>query len=51
MEQLQGLMTKLQEFQETKQPEPMAENLQEGSDLFLELNQSSTAEADKEQVL
>ncbi|KAG7243058.1 hypothetical protein INR49_016433 [Caranx melampygus] len=51
MKQLQDLVTKLQGFQETKKPEPEAENFQEGSDLFLELNQSSTAEADKEQIL
>ncbi|GAA6232726.1 nucleolar pre-ribosomal-associated protein 1 [Lates japonicus] len=51
MGQLQDLVTKLQGFQETKKAEPAAENFQEGSDLFLELNQSSTVEADKEQIL
>ncbi|XP_040902942.1 nucleolar pre-ribosomal-associated protein 1 [Toxotes jaculatrix] len=51
MGQLQDLVTKLQGFQETEKPEPPPENFQEGSDLFLELNQSSTVEADKEQIL
>uniref|UniRef100_A0A3B4UFA2 URB1 ribosome biogenesis homolog n=1 Tax=Seriola dumerili TaxID=41447 RepID=A0A3B4UFA2_SERDU len=51
MGQLRDLVTKLLGFQETKKPEPIAEDLQEGSDLFLELNQSSTVEADKEQIL
>uniref|UniRef100_A0A4W6E3K8 URB1 ribosome biogenesis homolog n=1 Tax=Lates calcarifer TaxID=8187 RepID=A0A4W6E3K8_LATCA len=51
MGQLQDLVTKLQGFQETKKAEPAAENFQEGSDLFLELNQLSTVEADKEQIL
>ncbi|XP_041796305.1 nucleolar pre-ribosomal-associated protein 1 isoform X2 [Chelmon rostratus] len=48
---LQGLLTKLQGFQETTNPEPAAENSQEGSDLFLEINQSSTVETNKEQIL
>ncbi|XP_076592199.1 nucleolar pre-ribosomal-associated protein 1 [Chaetodon auriga] len=48
---LQNLLTKLQGFQETTNPEPAAENSQEGSDLFLEINQSSTVEANKEQIL
>ncbi|XP_042342998.1 nucleolar pre-ribosomal-associated protein 1 [Plectropomus leopardus] len=54
---LQDLVTKLQGFQETtncEQPAAAAataENSQEGSDLFLEINQSSTAEANKEQIL
>ncbi|XP_035536073.1 nucleolar pre-ribosomal-associated protein 1 [Morone saxatilis] len=48
---LQDLVTKLQGFQETTNSEPAAENSQEGSDLFLEINQSSTVEANKEQIL
>ncbi|XP_039986899.1 nucleolar pre-ribosomal-associated protein 1 [Xiphias gladius] len=51
MGQLQVLVTELQGFQETKKPEPAVENVQEGSDLFLERNQSTTVEADKEQIL
>lgn len=47
---LQDLVIKLQSFQETTDSEPAAENSQEGSDLFLEINQSSTVEANKEQV-
>ncbi|TDH14693.1 hypothetical protein EPR50_G00022920 [Perca flavescens] len=48
---LLDLVTKLQGFQETTNSEPAAENSQEGSDLFLETNQSSIAEANKEQIL
>ncbi|XP_059187700.1 nucleolar pre-ribosomal-associated protein 1 isoform X2 [Centropristis striata] len=48
---LLDLVTKLQGFQETTDSEPAAENSQEGSDLFLEINQSSTVEANKEQIL
>ena len=47
---LQDLVTKLLDFQLTTNLEPAAENFQEGSDLFLEVNQSSTVEASKEQV-
>lgn len=47
---LQDLVIKLQSFQETTDSEQAAENSQEGSDLFLEINQSSTVEANKEQV-
>lgn len=47
---LQDLVTKLQGFQETTNSEPAAENSEEGSDLFLEINQLSTVEANKEQV-
>lgn len=47
---LQDLVTKLQSCQETKASEPAAEEAQEGSELFLEVNQSSPAEANKEQV-
>ena len=50
MGQLQVLVTKLQGFEETRKPEPTAENFQEGSDLFLELDQSSTLDVDKEKV-
>ncbi|XP_028275754.1 nucleolar pre-ribosomal-associated protein 1 isoform X2 [Parambassis ranga] len=45
------MVTKLQGFHETKTFEPATEETQEGSDLFLELNQSSSAEASKEQIL
>ncbi|KAI3354092.1 hypothetical protein L3Q82_018642 [Scortum barcoo] len=48
---LQDLVIKLQGFQETANSEPAAENSQEGSDLFLEINQLSTVEANKEQIL
>ncbi|XP_037631816.1 nucleolar pre-ribosomal-associated protein 1 isoform X2 [Sebastes umbrosus] len=48
---LLDLVTKLQGFQETTNSEPAAQNSQEGSDLFLEINHSSTAEANKEQIL
>ncbi|XP_044210403.1 nucleolar pre-ribosomal-associated protein 1 isoform X1 [Thunnus albacares] len=48
---LQDLVTKLIGFQVTTDSEPAAENSQEGSDLFLEINQSSTVEASKDQVL
>ncbi|KAL3057633.1 hypothetical protein OYC64_007984 [Pagothenia borchgrevinki] len=49
---LHDLVSKLQGFQESAHSEPAAaENSQEGSDLFLEINQLSTAEANKEQVL
>uniref|UniRef100_A0A8D3C091 Nucleolar pre-ribosomal-associated protein 1 n=1 Tax=Scophthalmus maximus TaxID=52904 RepID=A0A8D3C091_SCOMX len=56
MGQLQDLVTKLQGFQGTKKSEPAstaaaAENFQDGSDLFLELNQSPAVEASEEQIL
>uniref|UniRef100_A0A7N6A9G1 URB1 ribosome biogenesis homolog n=1 Tax=Anabas testudineus TaxID=64144 RepID=A0A7N6A9G1_ANATE len=51
MEILRDLVTKLQDFPVTTTSEPSAENLQEGSDLFLEPNQSSTVEANKEKIL
>lgn len=47
---LRDLVTELQAFPETTDSEPAAENSQEGSDLFLEVNQSSTGEAIKEKV-
>ncbi len=47
---LQDLVTKLQGFQETTNCEPATENSQEESDLFLEINQSSTVETNKQQV-
>lgn len=50
MEILQDLVTRLQGYQDTTNPEPAAENSQEGSELFLEINQSPTVEANKEQV-
>uniref|UniRef100_A0A3B4ZKD7 URB1 ribosome biogenesis homolog n=1 Tax=Stegastes partitus TaxID=144197 RepID=A0A3B4ZKD7_9TELE len=37
---LKDMVTKLQDLKETKNSEPAAEKSQEGSDLFLELNQS-----------
>lgn len=50
MRQIQALVSKLQDL-ETNSLEPAAtENLQEGSDLFLEINQSSAVETDKERV-
>ncbi|XP_026153088.1 nucleolar pre-ribosomal-associated protein 1 [Mastacembelus armatus] len=48
---LQDLVTKLQGFQETTESEPPAENSEDGSDLFLELRQSPTVEANKEKIL
>ncbi|CAG6000164.1 unnamed protein product [Menidia menidia] len=51
MEMLQDIVTKLQESLNSINSEPTSENPQEGSDLFLELNQSSAAEANKEQVV
>ncbi|XP_013868182.1 nucleolar pre-ribosomal-associated protein 1 [Austrofundulus limnaeus] len=50
MGMLQELVTKLQSFVETSDSEPAAETQKE-SDLFLEVNQSPTVEASKEQVL
>lgn len=49
MEMLQELVTKLQSFEETSDSKPAAETQKE-SDLFLEVNQSPTVEANKEQV-
>ncbi|XP_058490255.1 nucleolar pre-ribosomal-associated protein 1 [Solea solea] len=53
MGQLQDLVVRLRDFEETKKSEPAAaaESLQEGSDLFLELNQSPREETNKEQIL
>ncbi|XP_054454141.1 nucleolar pre-ribosomal-associated protein 1 [Anoplopoma fimbria] len=48
---LLDLVTKLQGFQETTSAEPAAENSEEGSDLFLEINQSSIVKGNKEQIL
>ncbi|XP_031719530.1 nucleolar pre-ribosomal-associated protein 1 isoform X1 [Anarrhichthys ocellatus] len=48
---LLDLVTRLQGFEEKTSSEPAAENSQEGSDLFLEINQSSTVEGNKEQIL
>lgn len=47
---LLDLVTKLKDLQENTNSVPMAEKPQEGSELFLEINQSSTEEAKKEQV-
>ncbi|KAF7653300.1 hypothetical protein LDENG_00084810 [Lucifuga dentata] len=49
MEILQHLVTNLQGFQENS--EPAAENSAEGSDFFLEINQPSAVEYNKQQVL
>ncbi|XP_056139099.1 nucleolar pre-ribosomal-associated protein 1 [Lampris incognitus] len=48
---LQELVTKLQGFQETTNSEPVAGDPQEGSDLFLEVNQSFTMDTNKEQII
>lgn len=48
---LQDLVTRLQGFQETTYSEESAETSQEESELFLEINQSSMGEANKEQVV
>ncbi|XP_065816652.1 nucleolar pre-ribosomal-associated protein 1 isoform X2 [Labrus bergylta] len=50
MQILQDMVSRLQGFQETQNSET-TESFQEGSDLFLEINQMSTVEANKEQVL
>lgn len=47
---LQDVVAKLQGFEDTTKCEPVAESSQEGSDLFLEINQLSAAETNKEQV-
>ncbi|PWA28006.1 hypothetical protein CCH79_00012128, partial [Gambusia affinis] len=51
MEMLQDVVTKLQSFEEATSSDAVMENSQEGSDLFLELNQSQTVECNKEQVV
>ncbi|XP_063349998.1 nucleolar pre-ribosomal-associated protein 1 [Pelmatolapia mariae] len=51
MEILEKMVIKLQGFQEAKNSELAVEKSQEGSDLFLELNQSSTAEVNIQQIL
>ncbi|KAM3874727.1 nucleolar pre-ribosomal-associated protein 1-like [Diretmus argenteus] len=48
---LQDLVTKLRGFQETTNSEPTAVNSHEGSELFLEIDQSSATETNKEEVL
>lgn len=50
MEILEKMVIKLQGFQEAKISELAVEKSQEGSDLFLELNQSSTVEVNIQQV-
>lgn len=47
---LLDLVTKLKDFQENTNSLTTAEKPQEGSEFFLEINQSSTEEAKKEQV-
>lgn len=47
---LLDLVTKLRDFQENVNSAPTAEKPQEGSELFLEINQASTVEAKKEEV-
>ncbi|XP_034557046.1 nucleolar pre-ribosomal-associated protein 1 [Notolabrus celidotus] len=51
MEILQDLVSKLRDLHGTKNSETAEENSQEGSGLFLEINESSVGEADKEQIL
>uniref|UniRef100_A0A1A7XHS4 URB1 ribosome biogenesis 1 homolog n=3 Tax=Iconisemion striatum TaxID=60296 RepID=A0A1A7XHS4_9TELE len=51
MEVLRDVVTRLQSFEETPNSEVTPEKSQKESDLFLEINQSSTIEANKEQVL
>ncbi|XP_068441753.1 nucleolar pre-ribosomal-associated protein 1 isoform X2 [Clinocottus analis] len=48
---LLDLVIKLQGFQKNTSSEPAEENSEERSHLFLEINQSSTAECNKEQIL
>uniref|UniRef100_A0A3Q3F5A3 URB1 ribosome biogenesis homolog n=1 Tax=Kryptolebias marmoratus TaxID=37003 RepID=A0A3Q3F5A3_KRYMA len=45
------LMAKLQSFEETSNSKPATEKSQKESDLFLEVDQSPTVEASKEQIL
>lgn len=47
---LQDLVTKLQNLKEVTPSESTAENSQDGSDLFLETNQLTEVESNKEQV-
>lgn len=47
---LQDLVAKLQGHEGTADPQPVAEACQEGSDLFLEFNQQTSAEANRDQV-
>lgn len=47
---LLDLVTKLKDFQENTNSVPTAEKTQEESELFLEIDQSSTGETKKEQV-
>lgn len=47
---LLDLVTMLRDFQENTNSVPTAEKPQEGSELFLEINQSKAEEAKKEQV-
>lgn len=47
---LLDLVNKLKDFQENTNSVPTAEKPPEGSELFLEISQSSTEEAKKEQV-
>ncbi|XP_061684450.1 nucleolar pre-ribosomal-associated protein 1 isoform X2 [Syngnathoides biaculeatus] len=48
---LQDLVSKLQRRQVPSDPEPAEQNNLDGSDLFLDMNQSSNVEANKEQIL
>ncbi|XP_061538388.1 nucleolar pre-ribosomal-associated protein 1 [Phycodurus eques] len=48
---LQDLVSKLQCWQVPSDPEPTEQNNLDGSDLFLDMNQSSNVEANKEQML
>ncbi|XP_017271944.1 nucleolar pre-ribosomal-associated protein 1 [Kryptolebias marmoratus] len=51
MGMLQDLVAKLQSFEETSNSKPATEKSQKESDLFLEVDQSPTVEASKEQIL
>ncbi|XP_014875164.1 nucleolar pre-ribosomal-associated protein 1 [Poecilia latipinna] len=51
MEMLQDVVIKLQSFEETTSTDPAVENSQEGSALFLELNEPQTIECNNEQVV
>ncbi|XP_040030484.2 nucleolar pre-ribosomal-associated protein 1 isoform X2 [Gasterosteus aculeatus] len=48
---LLDLVIKLHSFEESTSSEPAAENSPEGSNLFLEINQSSTVEGNKEKIV
>ncbi|XP_051934296.1 nucleolar pre-ribosomal-associated protein 1 [Hippocampus zosterae] len=51
MQLLQDLVDKLQSWRVPSRPQPTEQNSRDGSEFFLDVNQSSTVEADKERML